>query len=94
LYQFIIETDNEILKIVNLLNKENNSKEMRQFIDEVLAFIGGNYFFSIGLKRYDSKNLKGFIPLSGHFIYSAFETVIISDKDVEENCGFFKYYFD
>jgi hypothetical protein len=41
LYQFINETDNEILKIVDLLNNENNSKTIYwKFIDEVLALIG------------------------------------------------------
>ncbi len=95
LHKFLLKTDEEVLQIVDSLKKDKSiSKETEQFVENFLALIGGNYLFSIGLKRYHGKNLKGFIPLSGNFIFSEFETIIIPDKDVDENWGFFFQYFD
>jgi len=66
---------------------------MNIFFDEFLGMLGRNWFFSIGLKRYRGKNLKGFITLSERFVFSEDETKIIPDKDFDENWSFLKKYF-
>ncbi len=40
-----------------------------------------------------AKILKGFIPLSGRFVFSENETKIFPDKDFDENWSFLKKYF-
>jgi hypothetical protein len=95
LHKLLLKTDEEVLQVVDSLKKDKSiSKETEQFVENFLALIGGNYLFSIGLKRYHGKHSKGFIPLSGNFMFSEFETIIIPDKDVDENWGFFYQYFD
>jgi hypothetical protein len=58
---------------------------MNIFFNEFLGMLGGNWLFSIGLKRYHGNHLKGFIPLLGRFFFSENETKIIPDKDFDEN---------
>ncbi len=65
LHKQIIETDNQVLEIVDALRQEySNSKHMNIFFDEFLGMLGRNWLFSNGLKRYDGKNFER--------IYSAF----------------------
>ncbi len=94
LHKQIIETDNQVLEIVDALRQEySNSKHMNIFFDEFLGILGGNWLFLNGLKRYQGKNLKGFIPLSGRFVFSENVTKIIPDKGFDENWSFLKKYF-
>jgi hypothetical protein len=89
LHKQIIETDNQVLEIVDALRQEySNSKHMNIFFDEFLGMLGGNW-----AKAISRKNLKGFIPLSGRFFFSENETKVIPDKDFEENWSFLKKYF-
>jgi hypothetical protein len=94
LFKELNKTDKAFLAIEKNLKLEKTlSNNMIKFIDGLKALIGGNWLFQLGLKRYHGKNFTGIVPLSGKFIFSEEETIIIPDKIIEKENDFLKNFY-